>query len=72
MSTPKILAVVLIVVGGLVLAYGGFSYTRETHSANIGDLHLAVHERQRVNIPLWAGLGALIGGVVLLASTKRT
>jgi uncharacterized membrane protein YidH (DUF202 family) len=72
MSTTKILAILLIVGGGLVLVYGGFSYTRETHSADIGDFHLAVNERQRVNIPLWAGFGALIGGVILLATSRRS
>lgn len=71
MGTTKILAILLIVGGGLVLAYGGFSYTKETHSADIGDMHFAVHEQQHVNIPLWAGLGALIGGVVLLATSRR-
>ena len=72
MDTTKLLAILLIVGGGLVLAYGGFSYTKETHSADIGDMHLAVHERQQVNIPVWAGLGAVIGGVLLLAMSRKT
>jgi uncharacterized membrane protein YidH (DUF202 family) len=72
MSTMKLLAIFLIVGGGLVLVYGGFSYTKETHTADIGDMHLAVHERQQVNIPLWVGLGAVIGGVLLLATSRRT
>ncbi len=71
MSTLKILAVLLIAGGGLALAYGGFSYTRETHSADIGNMHFALNERQRVNVPLWAGIGALIGGVLLLVTTQR-
>ena len=33
----------------------------ETHTADIGDVHLAVHEKQRVNIPVWAALGAVVG-----------
>jgi uncharacterized membrane protein YidH (DUF202 family) len=71
MNSMKLLAIFLIIGGVLALAYGGFSYTKETHTADIGDLHLAVHERQQVNIPMWAGLGALIGGVLLLATSKR-
>jgi len=61
MNTLKLVAILLIVGGGIALTYGGFSYTKETHTADIGDVHLAVHERQRVNIPVWAGLGAVVG-----------
>ena len=71
MSTMKMVAILLIVGGGLALAYGGFSYPKETHSANIGDLHLAVHEQQHVNIPVWAGLGAMVGGILLLVTSKK-
>jgi uncharacterized membrane protein YidH (DUF202 family) len=67
----KMLSLLLIVGGGVALAYGGFSYTKETHSADIGDLHLAVHERQQVNIPVWAGLGAMVGGVLLLVTSRK-
>ena len=72
MSASKLLAILLIVGGGVALAYGGFSYTKETHAADIGDVHLAVHERQRVNIPVWAGLGAVVGGIVLLVTSRKT
>jgi hypothetical protein len=72
MDTKKLLAIFLIAGGVLALAYGGFSYPKETHSADIGDLHLAVQERQQVNIPMWAGIGALIGGVLLLVTSKKT
>jgi TRAP-type C4-dicarboxylate transport system permease small subunit len=65
-------ALVLIIAGGLGLVYGGFSYTKETHTADIGALHLSVDEKQRVNIPMGVGLGALLlGGVLLVVSRKR-
>lgn len=66
------LAVVLMIAGGLGLAYGGFSYTKETHTADIGALHLSVDEEQRVNIPMGVGIGALLlGGVLLVVGRKR-
>lgn len=72
MDALKILAIILIVGGGLGLVYGGFSYTKETHTADIGSLHLEVKDRERINIPLWAGLGALVGGgLLLVAPLKR-
>ena len=66
MSTVKIVAIVLIVAGIGALAYGGFSYTKETHKAEIGPLKFSVAEKERVNVPQWAGIGAIIAGVVLL------
>jgi multidrug transporter EmrE-like cation transporter len=70
MSPLKILGIVLVIAGGLGLAYGGFSFTKETHKAEIGPLKLSVAEKERVNIPTWAGLAAVIAGVVLLAIPK--
>ena len=66
MNAIKMLAIVLIVVGGLALAYGGFTYTKETHQANLGPIEFSVKDRETVSIPLWAGLGVLLAGVALL------
>ncbi len=67
MTPLRIVAIVLIVAGGLALAYGGFSYTKETHQAKIGPIELSVKEKQDVNVPQWAGIGAIVLGAVLLA-----
>ena len=67
MTPLRILGIVLVVAGGLALAYGGFSFTKETHKAELGPLKISVAEKQDVNVPAWAGLGAVIAGVVLLA-----
>lgn len=71
MNTLKLVAIALIVAGVLGSAYGGFSYTKETHAANIGPLHLQVVEQERVNIPLWAGLATAAAGLVLLLAASR-
>jgi TRAP-type C4-dicarboxylate transport system permease small subunit len=72
MSTVKIAALVLIVAGILGLAYGGFTYTKENHTTNLGPIELSVKEKQTVNVPVWAGVGAIvIGGVLLLFGGKR-
>jgi len=62
MNTVKITAIVLIVAGVPGLMYGSFTYTRETHQANPGSLDLSVTERETVNVPLWAGVGAIVTG----------
>jgi hypothetical protein len=72
MNAVKLAAVALIVAGVLGLAYGSFSYTKETHEAKLGPLELTVKDKQTVSIPVWAGVGAIaIGGVLLLAGGKR-
>ena len=71
MNAVKIVAILLIAGGTLALVYGGFTYTKETHTADIGPVHLAVDEKQHVNIPLWAGIGAIVGGVLLLATSRK-
>ena len=63
----------LIVAGILGLAYGGFSYTKETHQFKLGSIGLSVKEKETVNVPLWAGVGAIvIGGVLLVLGNKKS
>ena len=62
----------MLVVGGLLgLSYGGFSYMTQTHRADVGPIHLAVSERQTVNVPLWASLAAVAGGLLLLVVGRK-
>ena len=73
MSTVKIVAIALIIAGLLGLVYGSFSYTRETQEAKIGPLELSVKDTQTVDIPIWAGVGAIVaGGVLLLVASKKS
>ena len=72
MNAIKIAAIVLVVAGVLGLAYGKFSYTKETHEAKIGSLELSVKDKETVNVPVWAGVAAIvIGGVLLLVPMKN-
>jgi uncharacterized membrane protein YdcZ (DUF606 family) len=72
MKTKQIVAILLIVGGVLALAYRGFSYTKETHEARIGPLELQVTEKQRVDLPVWLGAGAVLAGVVLLVTGRKS
>lgn len=71
MNALKAIGIILIVAGVIALATGGFSYTKETHKADIGPIHVAVEDKQQVNIPLWAGIGAVVLGVVLLVLPRK-
>ena len=72
MSSTKIIAIVLIVAGVLGLAYGKFSYTKESHDAKVGPVEFSVKDKETVNIPQWAGIGAIvIGAGLLLVGGRR-
>ncbi|WP_372526844.1 hypothetical protein [Piscinibacter sp.] len=73
MNTVKMVGIALIVAGLLGLLYGSFTYTKETHEAKLGPINLSIKEKETVNIPVWAGVGAIvIGGVLLLAGGKKS
>jgi hypothetical protein len=72
MNPVKIAAIVLIVAGVLGLAYGSFSYTKDTHEAKLGPIELSVKEKQTVNVPVWAGVGAIVIGGAILVFGSRT
>lgn len=73
MGGIKMLALALLAGGVLGLMYGGFSYTKDVHSAKVGAIELSVADQQRINIPVWAGVGAIvIGGVLLLFKARRS
>lgn len=73
MGALKTFAIVLIVAGVIGLAYGSFTYTKKTHEANLGPIEVSVNEDKTVNIPVWAGVGAiLVGGGLLLSASRKS
>jgi hypothetical protein len=73
MNGMKIAAIVLIAAGVLGLAYGSFSYTKTTHETKIGPIELSMKEKETVNVPVWAGVGAIvIGGALLIFGGRKS
>ena len=72
MNPSRVAAIVLVTLGVLGLAYGGFTYTSDTHDADLGPFHMSFSEKEHVSIPVWAGAGAIvIGGLLLFFGSKR-
>lgn len=73
MNAVKGIAFALILMGALGLVYGGFTYTKETHEAKIGPIELSVKDKETVNIPIWAGVGAIVigGALLVFGGSKR-
>jgi hypothetical protein len=71
MGTMRIVAIILVVAGALGLIYGTFSYTKDTTVVKLGPLELTTKEKQTVNVPVWAGIAAIVvGGVLLVFGAK--
>jgi hypothetical protein len=72
MNGIRIVAIALIVAGALALLYGGFSYTKDTTAVKLGPIELSVKEKKTVDVPLWAGIGAIVvGGLLLVLGGKK-
>ena len=72
MNAAKIAAIVLIVAGVLGLAYGSFSYTKETHDIKMGPIEMSMKEKETINVPVGAGVGAIaIGAAWLLLGGRK-
>jgi hypothetical protein len=71
MTPVRIAGLVLVVAGVLALALGSFSWTQDTQTAKVGPLELSVKERKTVNLPVWAGISAIVVGGALLAFGGR-
>jgi hypothetical protein len=72
MTSLKGVALALLVAGVLALVYGGFTYTKKTHQAKVGPIDFSIKEKETVNVPVWAGVGAIVvGGVLLFARPKQ-
>jgi TRAP-type C4-dicarboxylate transport system permease small subunit len=73
MNAIRVIALALILAGVLGLVYGGFTYTKETHQAKLGPIELSVTDKETVNIPVWAGIGAIVigGALLVFGGTKR-
>jgi len=71
MNITQIIGILLIVAGVLGLVYQQFSFTKEEHKAKIGPLELSVKEKETVNVPMWASLGAIGLGVIIVVGGRR-
>jgi uncharacterized membrane protein YidH (DUF202 family) len=67
----KTIAVVLLVLGGLALVYGGIDYSRNRTMLKMGSMEIAATEHRSIPIPAIAGVIVLVGGFALLFAGNR-
>lgn len=72
MNPIKVVGILLMVAGALALAYGGFTYTKDSSALKLGPIELSVKQKETVNVPVWAGIGAIaVGGLLLLFGGRK-
>ncbi|MBN9369813.1 hypothetical protein JNX00_17390 [Hydrogenophaga sp. YM1] len=71
MNLAKVVGVVLIAAGAIGLIMGSFTYTKDTEAVKLGPVELSVKQKETINVPVWAGIGAIAVGVVLLVMGGR-
>ncbi len=68
----KIIGIILAVLGALALAYGSFTYVKSVDKAKVGPFEFSIKNKETVNVPVWAGVGALlVGGILLVVDRKK-
>ena len=71
MNPTRLIGIILIAAGCLGLAYGGFSYTKESTAMKLGSMELKVQEKKTVSVPLIVSAGAIAIGIFLLVAVGR-
>ena len=66
------IGIILIIVGLIALAYQGITYTTHKDIVDVGPIHATKTEHKTIPLPPVLGGAALIAGVVLLASSRKT
>ena len=72
MSPKSIIAVMLIVVGVVVFAYQGITYTTREKVVDLGPLQMTAEKTKTFPLPPILGAIALVGGIALLVVGRRT
>ncbi|MEO5911898.1 MAG: hypothetical protein ABIP95_13490 [Pelobium sp.] len=67
----KTVGIVLIVIGAVMLIWGGFSYTKKEKVVDAGPIQISADKQETVNWPPYVGGIFLVAGVVVLVTAKK-
>jgi uncharacterized membrane protein len=71
MKPAMMVGILLVVLGGLALAYQGFNYTRQEKVIDVGPIHATAERQEHVSVPPILGGLALVGGILLVVAGSR-
>jgi len=67
----KSIGIILIIVGALMIAYTGFNFVTKEKVVDIGPIQIDKEKNHFVQWPPIVGVLLLIGGVVVMAQSKK-
>lgn len=71
MKPATLIGILLIVLGIVALAFGGFTFTKREKVADIGPIEATKESKERIPLSPILGVLALGGGVVLVVMGAR-
>ena len=71
MKPAGIVGIILIAIGIIALAYGGFTYTKREKVLDIGPIQAIAEKEHTVSFPPILGGICLVGGILLVVVGNR-
>jgi uncharacterized membrane protein len=68
----RTIGLILIVLGVVMLIWTGFSYTKKEKVIDAGPIQVSADSEKSVNWPSYLGGILLIGGIVVVATAKKS
>jgi uncharacterized membrane protein YidH (DUF202 family) len=68
----RTIGIVLLIVGIAMVIWGGFTYTKKEKIVDAGPIQISADRQKTVNWPPYAGVILMIGGIVLIATAKKS
>lgn len=65
------IGIVLIILGAVMLIWTGFTYTKKEKLIDAGPIQISADKKESVNWPPYLGAILLVGGIVVLATSKK-
>ncbi len=72
MKSKSVFSLLLIVIGVIALAYGGFSWTTREKAVDLGPIQITAEKSHSIPLSPIIGGVALICGIVLLISGRKS
>jgi uncharacterized membrane protein len=68
----RTIGIVLIIIGAVMLIWTGFTYTKKEKIVDAGPLQISADRQKSVNWPPYLGGILLVGGIVVVATAKKS
>jgi uncharacterized membrane protein len=71
MKTSSLVGIALIIIGVLIFAYQGFTYTTQEKAVDLGPIQITAEKTHAVHLPRIIGAASIVGGLVVLVLGSR-